>query len=196
MRILIPEKKTKNVLRTNRLNCFSFFLSIFHSCKERDQYAKGCHTVSQSPFQMGMATTLDPALDLQRLNALIISNMDELKQLNNPKNAFTEEITSPEDIRLLNKNAMALTDAADNLQKIHIKYRTKIDRELKYGSRLAPIGDDNYLHFMRTGLGLVSASATLPTLKHNSLSLDHSPRHFIRNDLMRSSLANDKMTHY
>lgn len=153
--------------------------------------------MSQSPFQMGMATTLDPARDLQRLNALILSNMVEFnKQLDNPKNAFTEEITTPEDIRLLNKNAIALTDAATNLQHIHNKYRTKLDRELKYGSRSAPIGDDNYLNFMRTGLGIANTSATLPTIKHNSLSLDHSPRHFIRNDMMRNSLANDKMSHY
>ena len=111
--------------------------------------------------------------------------------LNEPKSAFIQEITAPEDLMLLHKNAMALMDAAVSLQNIHLTYRSLLDREMKYGSRSAPIGDDNYLHLMRGG-GLGSATvthaSTLPTIKHHSLGMDHSPRHFIRNDLLRCSL--------
>lgn len=146
---------------------------------------------------MGLATTLDPARDLQRLNTLIISNLDDLKSLNEPKNMFTQEITAPEDLMMLHKNAMALMDAAVSLQNIHLTYRALIDREMKYGSRSAPIGDDNYLHLRSSLAAAGHTSSTLPTIKHHSLGLDHSPRHFIRNDLLRSSLANEKLsTHY
>lgn len=177
---------------------FIYFFDCY-SCKERDQYAKGCQTVSQSPFQMGLATTLDPARDLQRLNTLIINHLDDLKQFTEPKSVYNKEITAQEDLKLLQKNVMALIDAAVSLQQIHLAYRALIDRELKYGSRGAPIGDDNYLHLMRTGLGntnTTNASSTLPTLKHHTLGLDKSPKLFIRNELLRSSLTNDKFSHY
>lgn len=172
------------------------------SCKERDQYAKGCQTVSPSPFQMGLATTLDPARDLQRLNTLIINNLDDLKSFTEPNSVYSKEITSPEDLLQLHKNVMSMIDTAVKLQQIHLTYRALIDREMKYGSRQAPIGDDNYLHLMRGGLnagGNQNASTTLPSInhqKHHNLGLDKSPNFFIRNEMLRSSLTNDKFSHY
>lgn len=177
-------------------------LYIYFSCKERDQYAVGCKTVSPSPFQMGLATTLDPARDLQRLNTLIINNLDGLKSFteSNSVHGHSKEITTPEDMLKRHKNVMAMIDAAVKLQQIHLAYRTILDREMKYGSRMAPIGDDNYLHLLRNGLGgnNQNAATTLPTInhqKHHAMSLDKSPKIFIRNEL-RSSLTNDKISHY
>lgn len=166
---------------------FSTSLSI-NSCKERDQYAKGCQTVSPSPFQMGLATTLDPARDLQRLNTLIINNLEELKLFTEPNSVYSKEIISPDDVIHLHKNVKAMIDTAVKLQQVHLTYRALIDRELKYGSRQAPIGDDNYLHLLRGNLGPSNnqnTSTTLPILnhqKHHSLGLDKSPNFFIRNE--------------
>lgn len=174
----------------------------YFSCKERDQYAKGCQTVSPSPFQMGLATTLDPARDLQRLNTLIINNLDDLKSFTETNSVYSKEITSSEDLLKLHKNVMAMIDAATKLQQIHLTYRALIDREMKYGSRQAPIGDDNYLHLVRNGLGSCgnqNTSTTLPTLnhqKHHTLGLDKSSNIFIRNEVLRTSLTNDKFSHY
>lgn len=155
--------------------------------------------VSPSPFQMGLATTLDPARDLQRLNTLIINNLDDLKSFTEPNSVYSKEITSSEDLLQLSKNVMAMIDAAVKLQQIHLTYRALIDRELKYGSRQAPIGDDNYLH-LRGGLSSnQNNSATMPTLnhqKHHNLGLDKSPNFFIRHEMLRSSLTNDKLSHY
>lgn len=165
---------------------FSFFQ--FFSCKERNQFVTGCQTVSPSPFQMGLATTLDPARDLQRLNTLILNNLDSLK-------LFTETNTGTN--VQLHKNVMAMIDTALKLQQIHLTYRALVDREMKYGSRQAPIGDDNYL-LMRSGLGACS-NQTLPSVNHQkqqALGLDGSPNFFIRNELLRSSLTNDKISHY
>lgn len=172
---------------------FFFFISAF-SCKERDQYAKGCQMVTPSPFQMGLATTLDPARDLQRLNTLIINNLDDLKSFTESNSVYSKEITPSEDLLQLSKNVMAMIDAAVKLQQIHLAFRNKIDRELKYGSRQAPIGDDNYLH-LRGGLsGNQNNSATMPTLNHQKHH--NSPNFFIRHEMLRSSLTNDKLSHY
>lgn len=137
---------------------------------------------------MGLATTLDPARDLQRLNTLIINNLDSLKLFTEPNSVYSKEITLQEDQIQLHKNVMAMIDTAVKLQQIHLTYRTLIDREMKYGSRQAPIGDDNYLHLMRSGLG---PCQSLNHQKHHALSLDESPNFFIRNEMLRSSL-----THY
>lgn len=121
---------------------------------------------------MGLATTLDPARDLQRLNSIIVKNLDELKLFTEP----TKEINSSEDIILLQKNVKAMIDTAVKLQQVHLTYRTLVDREMKYGSRQAPIGDDNYLQLLRGGL---SSNTTLPIHKHHNLGLDKS---FIQNE--------------
>lgn len=181
----------------------SFFFADF-SCKERDQYAKGCQTVSPSPFQcqMSLATTLDPARDLQRLNTLILNNLEELKLFTEPNRVYNKETTAPEDLKQLHKNGIAMHDTAVQLQQIHLTYRALIDREIKLGSRQAPIGDDNYLHLTRSGLNAgnnqntASSLNTLNHQKHHNLGLDKSPNFFIRNEILRSSLSNDKFSHY
>lgn len=159
--------------------------------------------MSPSPFQMGLATTLDPARDLQRLNTLIINNLDELKLFTEPNSVYSKEIISSEDLIHLHKNVTAIIDAAVKLQQIHLTYRALVDREMKYGSRQAPIGDDNYLHLIRGGLGSSTnqnnTSTTLPILnhqKHHNLGLDKSPNFFIRNEMLRSSLNNEHFSHY
>lgn len=151
---------------------------------------------------MGLATSLDPARDLQRLNTLIVNNLDDLKLFTEPNSVYNKEITAAEDLLILHKNVMAMSDVAVKLNQLHITYRTIIDRELKYGSRQAPIGDDNYLYLMRCAANPLAqqqtnpTATTLPTMKHHTLGMDKSPKLFIRNEMLRSSLSNDKFTHY
>lgn len=155
---------------------------------------------------MGLGTTLDPARDLQRLNTLIINNLEELKCFAAPNSEFSKEAVAPEDKKHLHKNIISMIDTAVSLQKIHLTYRAMLDREMKYGSRQAPIGDDNYLHLMRNGLSASNAanaatntSTTLPTLghqRHHPLALDNSPKFFIRNEVLRNSLKADNFSHY
>lgn len=148
---------------------------------------------------MGLATTLDPARDLQRLNTLIINNLDDLKLFTEPNSVYSKEFVSPDDLHQFHKNVQVMIDTAVKLQQIHLTYRALIDREMKYGSRQAPIGDDNYLHLIRSGIGAGSnqnTTATLPTLNHQRHHLNKSPNLFIRNEMSRSSLTNDKFSHY
>ncbi|XP_031626092.1 GTPase-activating protein [Contarinia nasturtii] len=191
-----------NAARLESFHPSAYISGAWTCCKERDQYVKGCQTVSPSPFQMGLATTLDPARDLQRLNTLIINNLDDLKLFTEPNSVYSKEIVSPEDLHQFHKNVKAMIDTAVKLQQIHLTYRALIDREMKYGSRQAPIGDDNYLHLIRSGMCTGSnqnSTATLPTLnhhRHHNLGLDKSPNLFIRNEMTRNSLTNEKFSHY
>lgn len=159
---------------------------------------------------MGLATALDPARDLQRLNTLIMNNLTGFNILNDPGGLYYKEAGVEENPLQLHKTIMGIKEAAIDLDNIHRTYKTFLEREMKYGSRQAPIGDDNYLHLMRGSLGnttignsnnisATSSSSTLPhpTIHHNTLNtLDKSPRLFIRNEVLRNSLTNEKFSHY
>lgn len=202
-------KTIKQTYQNKLFPYFKFFLS--NSCKERDQGAEGCKSVSPSPFQMGFAATaLDPARDLQRLHTLIINNLAGFNILNDPGGLYYKESAVQENPLQLHKTIMAIREAAMEIDNNHRTYKAFLEREMKYGSRQAPIGDDNYLHLMRGNLGNTSignnntsatspSSATLPhpTIHHNALNtLDNSPRLFIRNDVLRNSLTNEKCSQY
>lgn len=180
-------------------NSFLFsILSLCFSCKERDQAAKGCESVSPSPFQMGLATALDPGRDLQRLNTLIMNNLNSFKLLLEPGSFYSKEFTSPDDMVKLRKTIKAITDTAIHLDQIHRSYKAILDRGMQYGSRQAPIGDDNY--YLTRGNASSSKSMTAAAAavahQHHTLPLDKSPKVFIRNEMLRSSLTNDNFSNY
>lgn len=177
---------------------FQFSSLTPYSCKIRDQYAKGCKSVSPSPFQMGLATALDPARDLQRLNTLIINNSAGFAMLNDANGSYSKEPTVQDDPTAVRKTIMALTKAALDLDQIHRTYKLALDREMKYGSRQAPIGDDNYLHLIRNGLGTTLTAAAVQ--QHNNTNTmihhHHSSPKFYRNEVLRNSFNNDKLSQY
>lgn len=141
---------------------------------------------------MGLATALDPARDLQRLNTLIINNSAGFAMLNDANGTYSKELDDPAAVR---KTIMALTKAALDLDQIHRTYKMALDREMKYGSRQAPIGDDNYLHLIRNGLGSTLSSAAVQ--QHNQTNTmihhHHSSPQFYRNEVLRNSFNNDKL---
>uniref|UniRef100_A0A182SKP8 PH domain-containing protein n=1 Tax=Anopheles maculatus TaxID=74869 RepID=A0A182SKP8_9DIPT len=130
----------------------AYINSAWTCCNESDQYAPGCTPVSSSsPIQMELATALDPARDLQRLHSLIIANINSLEVLD-PTTAYEDPTAARKTIKKLN-------EIATTLEQIHRKYKSMLARDLKYGSRLAPIGDDNYLHMPRSGFTAVAKAA-------------------------------------
>ncbi|XP_053680398.1 GTPase-activating protein [Anopheles nili] len=125
----------------------AYINSVWTCCNESDQYAQGCTPVSSSsPMQMELATALDPARDLQRLHSLIFANITSLEVLDPALNG-----TACEDPMAARKTIKKLNEIACTLDQIHRKYKSMLARDLKYGSRQAPIGDDNYLHMPRSG---------------------------------------------
>lgn len=146
------------------------FLVLF-SCNERDQSAKGCESVSASPFEMTLATSLDPARDLQRLNTLIMNNLDGFKQILEPDGIYSKELKTNDDIIKLRQTIQSITDTAISLDNIHRKYKTIVERHTSYGSRQAPIGDDNY--YLTRG-GFANQNAITNNQHHHTLPLDKS----------------------
>ncbi|XP_035900051.1 GTPase-activating protein isoform X2 [Anopheles stephensi] len=134
----------------------AYINSAWTCCNESDQYAPGCtpqnSVSSSSPSEMELATALDPARDLQRLHSLIIANINSLEVLD-PTTAYEDPMAARKTIKKLN-------EIATTLEQIHRKYKSMLARDLKYGSRQAPIGDDNYLHMPRSGFTAVMAAAS------------------------------------
>ncbi|XP_034133055.1 GTPase-activating protein isoform X1 [Drosophila guanche] len=150
----------------------SAFVSGFYSCCGRsDENTPGCKNVSDKEmdyFQMDLVTALDPPLDLQRIHTLIMSNMSMLDSLLDPLTyhqhlpqqqlpqhnplvplATTLQQQSPQAFAEFKRTIEKLREKAYAIDRDHRDYKQGITRQLKYGSRQAPIGDDNYWHMMR-----------------------------------------------
>lgn len=104
--------------------------------------ARGDPATSLTHAPAALALRLDPPRDLQRLHALLVAHAPRLDQrLHRP----------PEGASLEEREAEALTlrelqETMFDLEHQHRIYRRSLARETKYGSKQAPIGDDNYLH--------------------------------------------------
>ncbi|XP_035796216.1 GTPase-activating protein-like isoform X1 [Anopheles albimanus] len=135
----------------------AYINGVWTCCNEGDQYAQGCTPVSSNPIQMELATALDPARDLQRIHSLILANFSSLEVLDPAINS-----TVCEDPAAARKTIKKLNEIAHHLEQIHRRYKLTLVRDLKYGSRQAPIGDDNYLHMSRAGFSaaLVAAASS------------------------------------
>ncbi|KAH8342948.1 hypothetical protein KR059_002133 [Drosophila kikkawai] len=150
----------------------SAFVSGFYSCCGRsDENSPGCKNVSDKEmdyFQMDLVTALDPPLDLQRIHTLIMSYMSVLESLldplayhqhlsaaqhqqHNPLVPLATELQkhSPQAFAEFKRTIEKLREKAYAIDRDHRDYKQGITRQLKYGSREAPIGDDNYWHMMR-----------------------------------------------
>ncbi|EAT48915.1 AAEL000093-PA [Aedes aegypti] len=182
-----------NKARLEHFHPCAYINGMWTCCAENDQYAAGCTAVSPTPFQMELATALDPARELQRLHSLIMANFHGLEELDSTLTAACE------DPGAARKTIKKLNEIANSLERIHRKYKTMLAREMRYGSRQAPIGDDNYLHTSRmiaaaaassgngnlaaTAAAAVAASSMLPASQH----FDKSPGLFHRNHPLRRS---------
>lgn len=158
---------------------------IYSCCKRSDENAPGCKNVSPEAmdyFQMDLITALDPALDLQRIHTLIMSHIIQLEAFLEQSVAFHQtqlqhnplvaiamalQQQSPHAYVQFKNTIMQLREVAYAIDKDHRNYKQGIARELKYGSRQAPIGDDNYLHMMRAAghINLQQQSQVLPQMQ-------------------------------
>ncbi|KAJ2943831.1 hypothetical protein O0L34_g8159 [Tuta absoluta] len=104
---------------------------------------------------VALALRLDPARDLQRLHALLVAHAHRLdERLHHAK----QDGTPPEEREAEAATLRELQEVMFDLEHRHRIYRRSLARETKYGSKQAPIGDDNYLHLAGAG-GSVEACA-------------------------------------
>ncbi|XP_023032919.1 GTPase-activating protein isoform X2 [Drosophila willistoni] len=163
-----------NSIRMQYFHPSAFISGHYSCCGRSDENSAGCKNVSDKEmdyFQMDLVTALDPPLDLQRIHTLIMSNMNLLESLldplayhqhmpqlqqqqhqqNNPLAPLATSLQqqSPQAFAEFKRTIEKLREKAYAIDKDHRDYKQGITRQLKYGSRQAPIGDDNYWHMMR-----------------------------------------------
>nr|XP_050866902.1 ras GTPase-activating protein 3 isoform X3 [Vespula vulgaris] len=125
-------------------------------CRAASEVAPGCSEVSPG-IEAGLRMVLDPDRDLQRIHSLIFTNMPRLETLMSACECqavygASDMCVIPgggsliEDVPSCFKTLTALREAAYALQHEHRAYFRRLARDTKYGSKQAPIGDDNYLH--------------------------------------------------
>ncbi|XP_058823590.1 GTPase-activating protein [Topomyia yanbarensis] len=172
-----------NKARLEHFHPCAYINGMWTCCNESDQYASGCQAVSPKPFQMEQATVLDPARDLQRLHSLIIVNFGSLEELDPALTAACEDPAASR------RTIKQLNEIANSLERIHRKYKTTLAREMRYGSRQAPIGDDNYLHTSRLMVagGNLAVTVAAAAASYLPQHFERSPNPFHRNHQLRSS---------
>ncbi|XP_026467337.1 LOW QUALITY PROTEIN: GTPase-activating protein-like [Ctenocephalides felis] len=140
----------------NRLNVYhpcAFLNGQWQCCQSTVSNAPGCTAVSVSSGTSELHMTLDPAWDLQRLHSLFVKNLTAWEMLVRACECQTVagndcSLVSPvtEDPQSCLFTLMKLRDIAKNLDLNHTKLLGFEASQMKYGSRQAPIGDDNYFH--------------------------------------------------
>ncbi|XP_017875517.1 GTPase-activating protein isoform X2 [Ceratina calcarata] len=153
-------------------------------CKAVVETAPGCCEVSPG-VEAGMRMVLDPDRDLQRIHSLIFTNMPRLETLMNAcecQAVYGSNDTciipggSPiEDVPSCIKTLSALREVAYALQHEHRAYFRRLARDTKYGSKQAPIGDDNYLH-------LAARAGFDSQLTKHAYEAENSSQHYIETD--------------
>ncbi|CAG9576019.1 unnamed protein product [Danaus chrysippus] len=128
-------------------------------CGRTEADAEGCGSGSAA-----LALRLDPARDLQRLHALLVAHVQRLEErLHRPP-----DDTSPEEREAEAATLRELEKIMFDLEHRHCIYRRSLARETKYGSKQAPIGDDNYLHLAGAAGSVDSGSFFFRTWRGDS----------------------------
>ncbi|KAB0798318.1 hypothetical protein PPYR_09311 [Photinus pyralis] len=143
---------------SNRLEKYhpcAFINGQWLCCKSPNELAPGCSAVSCPESNLHMA--LDPERDLQRMHSLIISHMSGIERLLTSREcpsvyATGSRLTYNEEADGAHKTLKQILEVAYQLEQKHRTYQRMLTRETKYGSKSAPIGDDNYLLASRMNL--------------------------------------------
>ncbi|XP_043287426.1 GTPase-activating protein isoform X3 [Venturia canescens] len=145
-----------NSNRLERYHPSAYINGHWLCCRAMSEIAPGCSEVSPG-IEAGLRMVLDPDRDLQRIHSLVFTNMPRLETLMSACECqavygASEMCVLPgggspiEDVPSCFKTLNALREAAFALQHEHRAYFRRLARDTKYGSKQAPIGDDNYLH--------------------------------------------------
>ncbi|XP_031838164.1 ras GTPase activating protein 1 isoform X2 [Nomia melanderi] len=154
-------------------------------CKAVAEVAPGCSEVSPGT-EAGLRMVLDPDRDLQRIHSLIFTNMPRLETLMSACECqavygASDMCVIPgggspiEDVPSCFKTLTALREAAYALQHEHRAHFRRLARDTKYGSKQAPIGDDNYLH-------LAARAGFESQLTKYAYEMDNLNQHYIETD--------------
>ncbi|XP_023709335.1 GTPase-activating protein isoform X3 [Cryptotermes secundus] len=141
-----------NANRLERYHPSAYINGRWMCCQAPSEVAPGCSDVSQG-LEVGLQMDLDPDRELQRIHSLFIAHMDRLDRLRSAcecQAVYTGDMCFLpsfiiEDVQSCFKMLNQLRETVFNLEQEHRSYLKLLTRETKYGSKQAPIGDDNYL---------------------------------------------------
>nr|CAI5844234.1 unnamed protein product [Callosobruchus analis] len=122
-----------NANRLNKYHPSAFINNQWLCCKSPNELAPGCSEVSRLDNNYHMS--LDPERDLQRIHSLIITHINTLETY----------ISLSQREEMICNILKQLREVAFQIEHKHRLYKRNQDRNTKYGSLAAPIGDDNYL---------------------------------------------------
>lgn len=133
-----------------------------------DESSEGCsQVVAYNPYQWELATTLDPAKDLERIHQMIWTNIKTLEliyneggeklhwQTESSHRSFLYPILMNDKAKC-RKTIYNMISIADNLDDIHTKCNQTLLQKLLPGSKEIPIGDDNYLQMTHMNRGFAT----------------------------------------
>lgn len=97
---------------------------------------------------MELATTLDPARDLQRIHSLIMSHIAKLQVItdSDPSNSYVTAVVGPpassdvDEFAACRRTLTSLEKIATSLEMIHRNYKSTLTSTIRIGSVQAPIG--------------------------------------------------------
>jgi Ras GTPase-activating protein 3 len=147
--------------------------------------------VSPKPFQMELASSLDPSRDLQRIYSLFMAYANEPPLIYGDSDSYVS--LGFTDVSGTVRNLQKLIEITKNLEQIHNKYKQTLVRQTKYGSKLAPIGDDNYFNIRATSNNVQQQQQQQNQQHQQQLNLHHidkSPNFFYRKHLQSSNNEN------
>ncbi|KAL0281475.1 UNVERIFIED_CONTAM: hypothetical protein PYX00_002454 [Menopon gallinae] len=159
---------------SNRLDAYhpsAFINGRWLCCNASHESANGCQEVTR---RERLEMTLDPDRELQRIHTIIISHIDRLENLIsylNPSSFMVEDVNS------YRKTLNELKKMSFALEREHKTYQYNLAMETKYGSKQAPIDDNNYL-LVATRSPLDRTIDPNVTLRnHDSRNVSQMPRH-------------------
>lgn len=153
----------------------AFVNGHYTCCGGRDENSEGCsQVVAYNPYQWELATTLDPAKDLERIHQIIWDKIETLEHMyqdcaGEQRGPRKQEMThrtyvypkTKEDKTKFRKTIHKMISVADNLNEVHTRCNQTLLQKLLPGSKEIPIGDDNYLQMNHMNRGFASKRSML-----------------------------------
>ncbi|KAL3282179.1 hypothetical protein HHI36_005373 [Cryptolaemus montrouzieri] len=146
---------------SNRLKEYhpcAFISGQWQCCKSQNELAPGCNAVSTIDNNLHMS--LDPERDLQRIHSLVMSHLEFIETFINwceGDRVYSGPLPtsiSGVDLQSCYNVLREIREIAYQIERRHRIYHRTLARDTRYGSKAAPIGDDNYLLASRMNLDI------------------------------------------
>ncbi|XP_037076220.1 ras GTPase-activating protein 3-like [Pollicipes pollicipes] len=135
--------------KTDQFHPGQFRDNIWTCCRTPTKNAIGCAPVTADKLHAEIKLAADSDREMERVYALFAANLDELGKLKDEYACKAVYLGDPDyeiqDTEVGYKTINSIVSAVISLEQEHRDHSRSLARGIRYGSRMAPIGDDNYL---------------------------------------------------